>query len=157
MPLDQDFLDDCPYQPEAVLLDEIVQIDAQKGLVRARMPVRADLPLTRFQRVDPVRYPHHVNGGVLVHLTGILGFVHAYYVLGLRFREGWVGVGALINKARYPNMAHVGRPLDLQLTATDIREGKTRKVVTYDFLFLQNEKPVYTSNQTAIWMRIPSS
>lgn len=156
MSLDRDFLDDCPYQPEAVLLDEITQIDVEKGLVCARMLARPDLPITRFQRVDPVRYPHHVNGGLLVHLTGILGFVHAYYVLGLRFREGWVGVGALIHKARYPNMAEIGKPLDLQLIATNVREGKTRKVVSYDFLFVQDEKPVYASNQTAVWTRIPS-
>jgi hypothetical protein len=154
-PLDAEFLADCPYQPAAVMLDEIVEIDKERGLVRARMSTRPDLPLTRFQRVDPVRHPHHVNGGLLVHLTGMLGFVHAYHVLGLRYREGWIGVGALINKARYPNMALIGKPLELMLKATHVREGNKKKVVTYEFLFTQDENIVYESNQTAMWMHMP--
>ena len=155
MQLDADFLADCPYQPEAILLDEIVEIDKERNLVRARMFPRPDLPLTCFQRVDPVRHPHHVNGALLVHLTGMLGFVHAYYVLGLRYREGWIGVGALIHKARYPNMALIGKPLELLLKATNVREGNQKKVVTYDFLFTQDGNTVFESNQTAMWLHMP--
>ena len=155
LPLDAGFLADCPYQPEAVLLDEIVAIDKERGLVRARMSTRPDLPLTRFQRVDPVRHPHHVNGGLLVHLTGMLGFVHAYHVLGLRYRDGWIGVGALIHKARYPNMALIGKPLELMLKTTNVREGSKKKVVTYEFLFTQDGNTVYESNQTAMWLHVP--
>ena len=29
----------------------------------------------------------------MVHLTGMLGFMHAYYVLGLRHADGWIGYG----------------------------------------------------------------
>ena len=155
IPLDAEFLADCLYLPEAVLLDEMVQIDMERGLVQARLSTRPDLPLTCFQRVDPVRHPRHVNGGLLVHLTGMLGFVHAYYVLGLRCREGWIGVGALIHKARYPNMALIGKPLELQLKATNVREGNQKKVVTYDFLFTQDGNTVYKSNQTAMWLHMP--
>jgi hypothetical protein len=154
VPLDAEFLADCPYQPEALLLDEIVEIDKERNLVRARMFPRSDLPLTCFQRVDPVRHPRHVNGGLLVHLTGMLGFVHAYYVLGLRYREGWIGVGALIHKARYPNMALIGKPLELLLKATSVREGKGKKVVTYEFLFTQDGNTVYQSNQVAMWLHM---
>ena len=155
MPLDAEFLADCPYQPEAVLLDEIAEIDQEGSLIRARMSTRPDLPLTCHQRTDPRRHPHHVNGGLLVHLTGILGFVHAYYLLGLRYRDGWIGVGALIHKARYPNMALIGKPLELVIKATSIRDGKKRKVVSYDFLFTQDGKTVYESRQTAMWILIP--
>jgi hypothetical protein len=155
MPLDAEFLADCPYQPEAVLLDEIVEIDKERSLVRARMSTRPDLPLTCFQRVDAVRHPHHVNGGLLIHLTGMLGFVHAYYVLGLRYREGWIGVGALIHKARYPNMALIGKPLELLSRATNVREGNEKKVVTYEFLFTQDGNTVFKSNQTAMWLHTP--
>ncbi len=155
MPLDPDFLADCPYSPEGVLLDEILQIDKEQHVVRARMSTSPDLPLTRFQRVDPLRHPHHVNGGLLVHLTGMMGFVHAYYVLGLRYRDGWVGVGALIKNARYPNMARVGEQLELMLKATKVREGNSKKVVSYDFLFTQDGTTVYKSHQTAMWIRFP--
>ncbi len=154
MPLDADFLADCPYQPEAVLLDEILEIDREGSLIRARLFPRPDLPLTCHQRVDPLRHPHHVNGGLLVHLTGILGFLHAYYLLGLRYRDGWIGVGAIIHKARYPNMALIGRPLELRIKATKIREGRQRKVASYDFLFSQDGKTVYESHQTAMWILI---
>ncbi len=155
MTLDTEFLADCPYQPEALLLDDIVEIDKESSLVQARMSTRPDLPLTCFQRVDPVRHPHHVNGGLLVHLTGMLGFVHGYYVLGLRYREGWIGVGALIQKARFPNMALIGKPLELLLKATNVRQSNQKKVVTYDFLFTQDGNTVYESNQTAMWLQIP--
>jgi len=155
MPLDAEFLADCPYQPEALLLDEIVEIDKERSLVRARMSPRPDLPLTCFQRVDPVRHPHHVNGGLLVHLTGMLGFVHAYYVLGLRYREGWIGVGARIHKARYPNMALIGKSLELLLKATNVREGHKKKAVTYDFHFTQDGNTVYESSQMAMWLYMP--
>ena len=154
MPLDPEFLADCPYRPEAVLLDEIVEIDREGSLIRARMFPGPDLPLSCHQRVDPLRHPHHVNGGLLVHLTGILGFLHAYYLLGLRYRDGWIGVGAIIHRARYPNMALIGRPLALRIQATHIREGKKRKVVRYDFLFTQDGNTVYESQQTAMWLLI---
>jgi len=119
------------------------------------MSTSPDLPLTRHQRVDPRRHPHHVNGGLMVHLTGILGFVHAYYLLGLRYQDGWIGVGALIHKARYPNMARIGKPLELLVKANNVRQGKKRKVVNYDFLFTQEGNKVYESNQTAIWILTP--
>jgi hypothetical protein len=32
-----------------------------------------------------------VSGGLILHLTGIAGIAHAYYVLGLRHRDGWIG------------------------------------------------------------------
>ncbi|HZU81894.1 MAG TPA: hypothetical protein VE987_03210, partial [Polyangiaceae bacterium] len=100
MPLDPAFVDDCPYGPDGLLLDEVLRIDRDAGLVVARMPTHDDLPLTRTQRAHPVRHPRHVSGGLMVHVTGIMGFLHAYYVLGLRHESGWVGYGARIHSAR---------------------------------------------------------
>src|SRR5215208_1221452 len=111
MPLEAAFLDDCFYGPDAVLIDEIIAIDRERGVVRARMPSVAPQPLTRDQRGDPRVHQPHVAGALLVHATGILGFVHAYYVLGLRHADGWVGYGTHIHHARFRAMATLGTSL----------------------------------------------
>ena len=87
MPLDPGFVADCPYGLDAIGIDEVVEIDTAAGIVRARMSTHPDLPLTRDQRAHPVRHPRHVSGGFMVHLTGMLGFMHTYYVLGLRHAD----------------------------------------------------------------------
>lgn len=87
MPLDPAFVADCPYGPDGLLLDDVVSVDVERGHVAARMPTHDDLPLTREQRAHPVFHPRHVSGGLMVHMTGMMGFVHAYYVLGLRHAE----------------------------------------------------------------------
>ena len=99
MALDPEFVADCPYRPAAICIDEILEIDKEAGLIRARMPTRPDLPLTRDQRAHPVRHPRHVSGGFMVHLTGMLGFMHTYYVLGLRHADGWIGYGGNLRRA----------------------------------------------------------
>ena len=101
MALDPEFVADCPYGPEAVPIEEIVEIDKDAGLIRATMPTHPDLPLTRDQRAHPVRHPRHVSGGFMVHLTGMLGFMHTYYILGLRHADGWIGYGGRIYDARF--------------------------------------------------------
>jgi hypothetical protein len=52
-------------------------------------------------------------------------------------------------------MALMGKPLELLLKATSVREGREKKVATYDFLFTQDGNTVYESNQTAMWLHIP--
>jgi hypothetical protein len=41
MPLDPAFVEDCPYGPGGLLIDEILSIDAEKGEVICQMPVHA--------------------------------------------------------------------------------------------------------------------
>ena len=53
------------------------------------MPTIYAFPLTRAQRAHPVFHPRHVSGGLMVHMTGMVAFVHAYYVLDLRHADGW--------------------------------------------------------------------
>jgi hypothetical protein len=152
--LDPDFVADCPYGPEALLFDEVLSIDVAASKVVASMPVHADLPLTRDQRVHPRRHPRHVNGGLLVHLTGMLGLVHAYYVFGLRHREGWIGYGAKIHAARFAALATPGTPLVLAAWTTRTRKGEANIMARYTFEFRQGETLVYEGDQTAMWMRI---
>jgi hypothetical protein len=152
--LDPEFLADCPYAPEGLLLDEILEVDRDRSLVVARAPTPDVLPLTRHQRTHPVRHPRHVNGGLIVHLTGMLGFAHAYYVLDLRHREGWIGYGARIHRARFDRLAVTGVPLLLRGWATQVRRGPGRIVARYRFEFLQEEQLVYEGDQTAMWTRV---
>lgn len=154
MPLDPEFLADCPYSPEGLLLADILEIDAEQQLVRALMQTHDDLPITREQRVHPVRHPRHVSGGLMVHMTGMLGFVHAYYLLGLRHRDGWIGYGGRIYDARFRALARPGTPLVLEGRATQIRRGERSVFVKYGFRFTQGDTLVYTGEQAAMWSKV---
>jgi hypothetical protein len=156
MALDPEFVADCPYGPAAICIDEIVEIDKEAGIIRARMPTHPDLPLTRDQRVHPARHPRHVSGGLMVHLTGILGFMHTFYVLGLRHADGWIGYGGRIYSARFASLAKMGPPLDLELHATKIRQRDTQVFGRYEFCFRQAETLVYEGDQAAMWMKVTS-
>lgn len=138
--LPDDFLADCPYQPEALLV--------------ARMPNRGDLPLTALQRAHPVRHPRHVSGGLFVHVTGMLGFAHAFFVLGLRPADGWIGYGAHIHEARWTALARIGPPVRLELRAKQVRRIRGSLYGRYAFRFTQEETVVYESEQGAIWQRV---
>jgi hypothetical protein len=64
--LDPGFVTDCPYAPEAILFDEILEIDGQAGRIVARMPTHERLSFTALQRAHPERHPRHVSGAVMV-------------------------------------------------------------------------------------------
>jgi 3-hydroxymyristoyl/3-hydroxydecanoyl-(acyl carrier protein) dehydratase len=154
VPLDPEFVADCPYGPGGLLLDEILEIDRENHFVRVRMPTYDELPLTREQRAHPVRHPRHVSGGLMVHMTGMVGFVHAYYVLGLKHSEGWIGYGGRIYDARFRALARPGEPLVLECKVSHVRRTDTTVFARYAFKFFQGETLVYTGEQSAMWMRV---
>jgi hypothetical protein len=154
MPIDQAFIDDCPYGPGGMLLDAILVVDRDKSLVRVRMPTHDDLPLTREQRVHPLKHPRHVSGGLMVHMTGMAGFAHAYYVLDLRHSDGWIGYGGRIHDARYKSLAVPGVPIEIECQTTKVRRGSKRIVARYDLRFYQGSSLVYVGDQTAMWLKI---
>ena len=154
MALDEAFVRDSPYGPGGLLLDDLTLVDEEASRVVVRMPTHADLPLTREQRAHPVLHPRHVSGGLMVHMTGMVGFVHAYYILGLRHAEGWIGYGGRIYKARYLALAEPGEPLMLDGRAVKVRRGAKRIFVRYEFEFKQGDKVVYDSEQSAMWIRV---
>lgn len=154
MSLDPEFVADCPYGPEAMLLDAILEVDRDAGRIRAQMPSHADLPITRHQRAHPVRHPRHVSGGLMVHMTGILGYAHAYYVMDLRHAAGWIGYGVRIHDARFAALAGPGEPLILEATSTRIRTIREQLFVRYLIEFTQGGKLVYRGDQTAAWVQV---
>ena len=90
----------------------------------------------------------------MVHMTGIMGFVHAFYVLGLRHRDGWIGYGAKIHHVRFHALAAPGEPLVLECKAKTVRRGDLRVLGRYDLRFFQGDTLVYEGDQTAWWERI---
>lgn len=149
---DPEFLADLPYDPEVLFFDELLELDRDKSLIRCRMPTSDTLPLTRSQRAHPLRHPRHVAGGVMVHATGMLGFVHAYHVLGLRHREGWIGYGTHIHRVVFRKLVEPGAPIEATCQATRTRAGKQRYFVRYRFEFRHEGALCYEGDQTAVWL-----
>lgn len=151
---DAAFMADLPYHPDVLFLDELQELDRAEGRVRCRMPTHDDLPLTRSQRAHPVRHPRHVAGALMLHLTGMLGFVHAYYLLGLRHQDGWIGYGTHVHGARFRKLVQPGTPIDAVCQATRTRIGTLRTIVRYRFEFRHEGAICYQGDQTAVWMRV---
>ncbi|MDF1564442.1 MAG: hypothetical protein P1V51_15465 [Deltaproteobacteria bacterium] len=142
-----------PYAPEGFLLDEILEVDEEQSLVRVRMPTHDDLPITNTQRADPVRHPRHVSGGLMVHMTGMAAFVHAYELLGLRHAEGWIGYGVRIHDARFFTLSTPGEPIEIECKAVRNRRLGDKIMTRYAFRFEQAGELVYQSEQTAMWLK----
>ena len=153
MPLDPEFVRDCPYDPDGLLLDAVLEIDREASSIVVSMPTHAELPITRTQRAHPVRHPRHVSGGLMVHMTGMAGFAHAYHLLGLRHRDGWIGYGGRIYRANFRALAPTGVPLHITCTQTSVRRGATRIFSRYSFRFHQEGEIVYLGDQSAMFVK----
>jgi hypothetical protein len=151
---DSDFLQDLPYDPSVLMFDRLLVLDRNGSRVVCRMPTNGEIPLTDRQRVHPERHPRHVAGGALVHATGMLGFVHAYYLLGLRHSRGWIGYGTHIHGATFRKLVPPGTPIECSCTATKLRLGRRRHVVRYSFEFLHEGEVCYEGDQSAMWSLI---
>ena len=149
---DPAFLEDLPYGPEVLFFDELLELDAEKHTVLCRMPTDRPMPFTGAQRAHPVKHPRHVAGAVMVHATGMLGFVHAYYVLGLRHHEGWIGYGTHIHRVVFRKLVQPGAPIEARLVATRVRKGATRYIIRYGFEFRHEGEICYEGDQSAVWM-----
>ena len=152
-PFDAAFLEDMPYDPETSLMfDGLLAVDREASLVRCRWPTRPDEPITSTQRNHPVLHPAHVSGALMVHATGILGFVHAYHVLGLRHRAGWVGYGTHMDKVVFRKLVPPGDVIEATCRATRARIGEMRCFVRYAFTFHHEGDLCYESQQSAMWL-----
>jgi len=152
---DDAFLADLPYHPDVLLFDQLLEVDREKRLVRCRMPTRDDLPITRSQRAHPVLHPRHVSGGLMVHATGMLGFVHAYYVHGLRHHEGWIGYGTHLHDVVFRKLVVPGAPIEATCTALRDRAWGGKRLVRYRLEFRHEGDVCYEGEQTAVWLRAP--
>ena len=91
----------------------------------------------------------------MVHMTGMVGFVHAYYVLGLKHKDGWIGYGGRIYDAQVPRPRQAGRaahPRGQGHAGPPQRERASSPGTSSEFF--QGETLVYTGEQSAMWMRV---
>src|SRR5580704_15151819 len=149
---DPAFLADLPYDPEVLFFDELLELDRDKSTILCRMPTDERMPFTRSQRAHPVRHPRHVAGAVMVHATGMLGFIHAYHILGLRHADGWIGYGTHIHRVVFRKLVQPGAPIDATCQATRTRAGKQRYVIRYRFELRHEGAVCYEGDQTAVWL-----
>ena len=158
-PWDQEmdrFLDGYFYAPEAFLLDEIISARADDGVIEAKSNVGTQWLVAPYQKGNEVTHPRHISAADLLMLTASLGSLHAYFFHRCLWHEGWVGFGNRIEKAQYHALAMITKPLDLRSKEVRVRRGEKRTLLEFEFEFSQESKVVYTSRQTAMFLRQPS-
>lgn len=138
------------------MFDALLELLPEEGRVVCRMPTHDALPLTDAQRVHPLYHPRHVAGGLLVHASGMLGFVHAYHLLGLRHHEGWIGYGTHIHNLVFRKLIEPGEPVIASCQAVRSRIGTLRHLIRYKFAMHHKGALAYESEQTAAWVKVTS-
>lgn len=153
-PFDPAFLADIPYEPTVLFLDRIESIDRAASRIVCRMPTDQPMPFTDHQRAHPTRHPRHVGGAVMIQVTANLGFVHAYHLEGLRHSEGWIGYGAIIDKARFRKLVQPGAPMFCSITQKRAIRQKGKVFSIYRYEFVHEGEIAYESQQSAMWMQV---
>lgn len=156
-PFDQAFLDELLYDPSVLMLDRIEELDVEAKRIVCRWPTDRPMPLTDAQRVCGQLHPRHVSGGVMVHVTAMLGFAHVYYLHGLRRSDGWTGYGTNIHRAAFRKLVEPGLPLICSCTELRARRMPGRMYCTYRYEFRHDGALAYESEQSAMWLRPDSS
>jgi len=109
--------------------------------------------------VDPQRlvagHVKHVPGVCVIQATGTLGQLWAVFGLGLKPSEGWAGYGTHIKKARFGQMGEIGPAVLAQATCTKQRQIRGTWFCDFSFRFSQDDRTLYTSEQTAAWVKEP--
>jgi hypothetical protein len=150
---DEEFLADLLYDPSVLLLDRLLELDSERSLVRCSVATEPLDPFTAAQRNDPLHHPAHMAGAAVLQATASLGFVHAYYLLGLRSRDGWAGYGTHIHRAVFRGLISPGEAVEATCVATRVRPSPERYAIRYRFDFRAGEQRRYEGDQTAFWFR----
>jgi hypothetical protein len=87
----------------------------------------------------------------------MLGFAHAYHVLGLRHADGWIGYGTHIHRARWGALARIGPPILLEVRGMQVRRIRGSVYVRYAFRFTQEGETIYESEQGAVWQKVAAA
>jgi hypothetical protein len=141
------------YSREAFLIDDVLRVDREAREIEGQMDTRRLLPVSRFQMGDPHVHPRHVSAPDLLLLTGNLGCLHAYFLHGCHWDEGWVGFGYRIHRADFRRLVTIGPPLHLQSKETRVHVGAKRLVLRYEFRFRQEGTLAYFGDQSAMFVK----
>lgn len=156
MPLPDDYAAEALYRPEAWFVHDLAEIDRDAQRLVGVIDTTRLGPLVDAQVVRP-GHPKHFPGAVAIQATGTLGQLHAIYVLGLRFTEGWSGFGTHILDASFRKIGEIGPPVLAACTATRVRKVRGTIFVDYAFDFTQDGASIYQSTQRAAWVRAPGT
>jgi hypothetical protein len=148
----QRFLDTFLYREEAVLVDEITELDAEARRIVGLLESTRTLPFAECQRVSQ-GHPAHVSAAELLMATGSLGCLHAYLFHGCRWDEGWAGFGNRIHRADFKRLAAIGPPIRLESRESRTRVGPNRIVIRFEFRFHQDDDLVYQGDQSAMFVK----
>ena len=90
------------YSREAFLVDDVTARRPRRARDRSEDGHYAALTRRAAFSVGDLRvHPRHVSAPDLLLLTGNLGCLHAYFLHGCRWDEGWVGFGNRIHRADF--------------------------------------------------------
>ncbi|MEW6444067.1 MAG: hypothetical protein AB1640_24240 [bacterium] len=153
---DEDFLRGFPYVRNGFFLDRLLEADPGEKRVTCEMETTKTFPLVAEQRNHPVLHPPHLPGGVILHLTGMVGFVAARILLGIRFDEGWSGYGSRVHRAEFKRLVRLGPPVRLEGRITSDRRRGNMAIVRYEFRFTQESLLFYFGDQTAVYRHLGS-
>lgn len=155
MPIPEAFAAESLYTPDQWYVHDVLELGEGRVVGVCETESLRAHPLVLAQRSWP-NQPKHVPGAVMVQITGTLGNIHAVCVLGLRMSEGWVGFGTNILEAKFRGLGRIGPPLRCELRVEDVRRLEGAVFVTYAFRFRQEDAPIYSSRQRAVFRRGPS-
>jgi len=148
-----EFLEHHFYAPDAFLISEVIKGDSTAGEIFAVCKPDTSWLVAPYQRGPELRHPRHVSGGDLLMLTASLGSLHAYFFHACKWHEGWVGFGNRMDNVQFHNLAKINLPLELYSKETRVRRGSKRTLISFEFRFTQDGKPIYTSEQTAMFIK----
>lgn len=140
------------YTPDQWYVDDVLELDEDHVVGLCDTAALAEHPLVHAQRPWP-GHGKHVPGSIIVQITGTLGNIHAVSGLGLRMSEGWVGFGTHIHEARFRGLGEIGPALRCELAVERVRRLKGTTFVTYKFRYEQDGRLIYSSRQSASWVR----
>ena len=152
MAIPSDFAQECMYRQPWWFVHDVLELDEAANRVVAVMDTTQLGDQVAMQHLWPGHEPH-VPAAVMVQATGVLGNLHAAYVLGLRPTQGWVGYGTKVENARFPAMGRIGPPVTMTLEARRVRKVRGRYFIDYVFTYEQDGEQIYCSEQSAVWFQ----
>lgn len=152
MPLPEDYAAESLYRPEAWFVHDLEEINKEEQRIVGIIDT-TKLGFLVDAQVERPGHPKHFPGSVAIQATGTLGQLHAIYILGLRFTEGWTGFGTHIHEARFRKLGEIGPPVRAICTATRVRNLRSTIFVDYEYVFSQEGETIYQSKQRAAWVK----
>lgn len=150
-----DFLEHYFYSVDCFMISSVENADADAKEIRATWAPGTRLLVGQHQRGPESWHPRHVSGADMLMMTVSLGSLHAYFFHGCRWQEGWVGFGNRMEGVEFKSMAKPDAPMVLRSREARTRRGSQRVLLDMEFEFTQQGQTVYSSRQTALFVRKP--